>query len=251
MSANRPVKSDETMFAIIEMIRDLDGAGVTELADQVGMSKASIHHHLTTMQDHGFVTNVNGTYNLGLKFFALGIEARNRYTLYHAAKPELPNLADRVQEAVWTYVETNGIGMFIDGCAENSTLKLESVVGTTQHLHCCAIGKAILAHLPESRVEEIIDQHGLPERTENTITEEAALWEELETVRERGYALNLGEDIEGIHAAGVPVMDGSEVIGALGTGGPANRLDREYCETKLVEELLTSVNEIELNLAYN
>ena len=239
------------MFAIIEMIRDLDGAGVTELADQVGMSKASIHHHLTTMQDHGFVTNVNGTYNLGLKFFALGIEARNRYTLYHAAKPELPNLADRVQEAVWTYVETNGIGMFIDGCAENSTLKLESVVGTTQHLHCCAIGKAILAHLPESRVEEIIDQHGLPERTENTITEEAALWEELETVRERGYALNLGEDIEGIHAAGVPVMDGSEVIGALGTGGPANRLDREYCETKLVEELLTSVNEIELNLAYN
>lgn len=250
MSANRPIKSDETMFAIIQKIRELNGAGVTELADHVGMSKASIHHHLSTMQDHGFVTNVDGTYNLGLMFFAIGVEARNRYTLYHAAKPELPNLADRVQEAVWAYVEMNGKGMFIDGNTENSTLRLESVVGTSQHLHCCAIGKAILAYLPEARVEEIIQQHGLPKMTENTVTTEENLWDELETVREQGYALNLGEDIDSIHAAGVPVMDGSEVIGALGTGGPANRLDREYCETNLVEELLISVNEIELNLAY-
>jgi DNA-binding IclR family transcriptional regulator len=123
-------------------------------------------------------------------------------------------------------------------------------IGRQIHLHCSSAGKAILAHYPRQRVDEIIDRWELPPHTENTITDRAELYNELDRVRERGYAFNREEHVEGVHAIAAPIRHNQETIGVISVSGPANRLQGKRLEEELPSLLLSTINEIELNIAY-
>lgn len=251
MPPNRQVKSDVKLFEIVEALQELGGAGVTELARHLDMSKASVHHHLSTMEEHGYAVKENGQYYNGLGFFDVGVDVRNRYAIYHASKTVLPNLAESTGETAWCGVEENGLGMFINGYTVGATMNPDSTLGSWNHLHCSSIGKAILAHLPQERIDTIIQKHGLPEMTPHTITNRDELFEELAEIRERGYAFNRSEDVNGIHAVGVPVIvEEGEVVGALSVAGAANRVSREENRDELVRAVLAAADEVELNLVY-
>jgi DNA-binding IclR family transcriptional regulator len=114
------------------------------------------------------------------------------------------------------------------------------------------MGKAILAHLPESRVHEILDRHGLPEKTEQTITERDALFEELSEIRERGVAFDREERLSGLRCVAVPILsNSSRVEGALSVSGPTSRMQGERFESELPERLRSAANVIELNITYS
>jgi DNA-binding IclR family transcriptional regulator len=117
------------------------------------------------------------------------------------------------------------------------------------YLHHLSAGKAILARLPEERVEAIIDKHGLVERTENTITTRAELYDELETVRERGYAYNDGEEVDGLRAVGAAVSgpDG-EVLGAISLSGPKSRMRGERFDQGIPQAVKETADVIEFNI---
>ena len=130
-------------------------------------------------------------------------------------------------------------------------LRTASRVGKRQHLHQLAAGKAMLAEMSEGRVDDIIDRHGLPAKTEQTITDRDGIFEELETIRAKRYALNLGEAIPGLNAIGAAVHDDTdEPVAALTISGPASRLSREYLVDELSELLLSAIDEIEINMKY-
>lgn len=246
----RRVKSDETLFALFAALKETDGAGVTELADRLELAKSSVHRHLKTMEDHGFVVNEAGTYRIGLQFLHYGEYARNRSDVYHAAKNKVDDLAADCGEMAWLITHENGRAMYLYGAGGNTELDVDTIVGTWTPMHYNSGGKAILAQLPRAEAERIVDERGLPARTERTITDPERLFEELEATRDRGYALNLGEDLEGIRAVGVPIVFEGRVLGALSVAGPAHRLTTERCENELVETLFAAVDDVELNLAY-
>jgi DNA-binding IclR family transcriptional regulator len=126
-----------------------------------------------------------------------------------------------------------------------------SEIGNRRPLHQLAAGKAILAALPTEEVDRIVDRRGLPSRTDNTITDEERLREELERVRERGYAFNRSESIEGLNAVGACFRDEEGwPLGALSISGPANRLTGSLFEDELPNRLLGAINEVEINLKY-
>ncbi len=255
MTNNRPssargVQSDETLLAILGHLRETDGAGVTELANHLGLAKSTVHNHLATMRDHDFVVKHGDTYTLGLEFFSYGQYVRTRFEVYEAAKPVIDDLADTTDEMVWLIVHQRGQIMYLYGHAGDTNVNENALIGSWAYMHCNSSGKALLAHLPEEDVEYAIDRHGLPARTKNTITDRDELYAELERIREQGYALNLGEDLAGIHAVSVPLCHEEEVHGALAIAGPAHRVTRERCESEFVEELFASANDVELNLAY-
>lgn len=251
MGSGRRIKASETMFSIIEVLREHGRLGVTELSDILGISKGNAHHHLATLRDHGYVVKEDGKYAVGLEFFVVGVDTRSRYPIYQAARDELPDLAAETGETAWCMVEENGEGVFIDGYASGAPLSSDAVIGTRKPLHVSSAGKAILANLPEDRREAIIERDGLEAMTENTVTDRDELRRELETIRDRGFSLNLEEDVGGIHAVGAPVLDAdSRVVGAISVGGTATRLTEEYCERELVPLLKATADDIELNLAY-
>ncbi len=244
------VKSDETLLSIIDYLGDVDGAGVTEIAAHLNLAKSTVHDHLTSMVEYGFIVKRDHEYQLGLEFFNVGQSVRNRFDIYRATEPVIDSLYDQTEEMVWLFTHENGRVMCIDGCAGNTNIDANSLIGSWAYMHCNSSGKAILSQLPESEVEAIIDDHGLPVQTSNTITDSDELFTELERIREQGYALNLGEDLEGIHAVGVPLVFEGEVKGALSIAGPAHRVDLDRCENELAEILFAARNDIELNLAY-
>lgn len=244
------VKSDETLFTLVEYLRSSDGAGVTELAERTGLAKSTVHGHLTTMREHGYVVKEGDRYRLGLQFFDTGQYVRTQHRIYGAAKPSIDDLVEATCEMAWLMTHENGRVMYLYGGGGRTDVDVNALTGSWAHMHCNSGGKAILAHLPDPAVDRVIERHGLPAKTENTITDRAELVEELETVRERGYALNLKEDLSGIHAVGVPVVYEGTVRGAIAIAGPAHRVTRDRCENELVDQLRAATNDVELNLAY-
>lgn len=244
------VKSVETMFEIVDVLQQRDGAGVTEIAAEIGLSKSSVHKHLTTLVEQRCVIKRGDEYHLGLEFFQYGSYVRNRYDVFQKSKSLVTELADETGEMVWLITEENGMAMYLFGDGGSLDINVDSLVGTWTPMHLNSGGKAILSRLSDDRVREIVDQHGLPSRTDRTITDVDALFDELAETRERGYALNLAEDLEGIHAIGVPIMHQNEVQGALSIAGAANRLTEERCHEEYADRLLTAVNDLELNLTY-
>ena len=249
-AAGGGIKSDETLFDLVELLRELDGAGVTELAERLGVAKSTVHGHLTTLRDRGFVVKRSGRYELGLRFFEYGQYVRSQLEIVQSGTSAVEKLEAETGEMVWLLTHQNGKAIYVYGRAGDNEVNVNTILGTRTHMHCNSGGKAILAHLPESEVRDIVDTHGLPSRTENTITDRGQLFDELDRIREQGYALNRSEDLEGIHAVGVPLTVDGAVQGALSVAGPAHRLSTERCEGAVLDRLRAATNEIDLTLAY-
>lgn len=248
--STRPgVKSDETLFALVDHLEAGQGVGVTELAERTGRAKSTVHDHLTTMAEHGFAVKRDGEYYLGLEFFRHGHRVRTGRDVYRAARPVVDDLVADVDEMVWLTTHENGRVMYLYGDSGETDVTDDNILGSWAYMHCNSGGKAMLAHVPRAEIERIVERHGLPARTEHTITERETLLEELQEIRDRGYAVNRGEDLAGIHAVGVPLVYEGTVRGALAVAGPAHRVTDERIEA-YADRLLAASDDVELHLAY-
>lgn len=248
----RPVKTTQTAAAIIEFLKQNNGASLVAVADHLAIARSTAHRHLTTLVNEDWVRHdeAAGIYRVSLNLFHIGATEREDHPVYEFSKERVDELADRTGEKAWCIVEEGGRGIHLYG-ASNSPVTTYARVGTRTYLHQHAAGKSILAFRPRSEVSEIISRHGLPAVTENTVTDEEVLFEELDQIAEQGYALNREESFRGLHAVGVPLCDNSEyAVGALSISGPANRLNGELLESELPDILLEVANEIEINMSY-
>lgn len=247
----RPVTTTRTSFRILERLKEEEPLGATEVADRLELAKSTVHRHLRTLADDGYVVRGEGGYRVGLRLFDLGAHARQARELYHVARPKVDELAAETEEKVWCITEEAGMSVHLYGASGKRSVRTSAREGQRYHLHQTAAGKAVLAHLPEERVDRIVDRHGLPALTDETLTRRDGLFEQLERIRDRGYALNREESITGLHAVGVPVTDAGDVaVGAISVSGPANRLKGDRLTEELPDLLLGASNEIELNLTY-
>ncbi|SFR64881.1 IclR family transcriptional regulator [Halogeometricum limi] len=157
-------------------------------------------------------------------------------------------LATKTNELITLTVEEHGQGIYLDVNQDSADIHYPAISGARVKIHCTAAGKAMFAHLSDARVEEVIERHGLPAQTDETLTTREELFEELETVRERGYAYDRQEFRNGMRSIGAPILDESgNVLGGLSVAGPTHRLDGDRLETDLPTKLFQSVNVVELN----
>jgi len=216
-------KTTQTSLAIAEAVNDLGGATLSELSEYTDLATSTVHTHLHTLEQLEYVVEIDGEYRLGLKFFHLGENARMRDRRYRLARQTATELAGVVNEEVNFSVEEYGRSVVLFN-ELGGTGHEEFQVGRYFDMHSSASGKAMLAAFSDARVWEIIDERGLPEYTDNTITDPEELFAELSTIRDRGYAVNRQEELEGLRAVGMAVTetDGS-VFGALDISSPSYR----------------------------
>ncbi|ELY92285.1 IclR family transcriptional regulator [Natrialba hulunbeirensis JCM 10989] len=246
------IKSVETSLTIIEELKRQNGATVTELAAAIDVSKGTVHKHLTTLREHDYVVNNDGTYQIGLTFLDIGGYALCQFDGIKQVESKVRELADRTGETVQFSTEQHGRSVVLAREAGHKGVFSRARLGKRFHMHQISGGKAILAHLPKERVQEIIDRHGLPAATDATITSETELFEELECIRDRGYSFNKGESTDGLHAIGVPLMGPEgDVLGAFAVAGPSHRMHSERFKDEIPDVMRSVVNEIELNLTYS
>lgn len=249
-SDGRTVKAVQISCDILNALRALDGAGVTEIADHVGVSKGAVHTHLTTLKANELVVNRDGEYQLSLRFIDLGEYIRHQIEIHNIVEEEIEKLAENSGEVAQFMVEEHGRGIYLAKAEGENAVQTASYVGNRNPLHCTALGKTILAHTPEERVDEIVDRHGLPAKTSNTITERDELFDELERVRERGLALDNEEIFKGLQCVAAPVLNhDGEVIGAVSVTGPCSRMQDDRHEQEVAKMVRHTSNVIEVNAA--
>jgi DNA-binding IclR family transcriptional regulator len=248
---DRSVKSVCRAMSIVEQIRESNGATVTELAEGNDLAKSTVHGYLATMHDEGYLTKNGSVYHVGTKFLRLGEHSRTRRQGYSMVAEKVSDVAERTDERAQFVTEEHGRGVFLYRKTGEHAVETNSGTGKRMYLHSTSAGKSILAHLPEKTVETIIEERGLPTVTDNTIADPETLFSELSEIRERGYAFNHEENIEGLHAVGAPlVLEEQGVIGALSISGPTHRMKGDWFTRELPDLLLGTVNELELNIAY-
>lgn len=250
--AKQPIKSTETTFAIVNALKDLDGARVTELADYLGLPKSNVHNYLSTLHQEEYVVKDGPMYSVGIRFLELGAYARDRMDIYEIAKPEVEKLATETGELANLLIEEHGRGSYLHRARGDQAVQVEAYTGTRVYLHSTALGKAILAYMPTERVDDIVETHGLPPSTERTITTREELESALEGIRERGYSVDDEERLKGLRCVAAPILSNDDrVLGAVSVSGPTNRMKSERFETEIPEKLLETVNVIELNVTYS
>ncbi|EMA48178.1 IclR family transcriptional regulator [Halococcus salifodinae] len=252
MKRDVTVDATETTFRILEMLKELDGAGVTELATRLDIPKSTVHNHLVTLRKNEYVVKHGTTYRVGLQFLEFGEHTRNRMKIYDIARPEVEGLAEETGELSNFLVEEHGLGAYLCRARGDRAVRVDTYAGMRVHLHCTGLGKAMLAHMPEARVSEILDRRGLEPRTETTITDRDTLYEALAAIRERGYAIDHGERLSGLRCVAAPITDDADnAVGAVSVSGPSSRMKGEQLEKDISELVMSAANVIELNMSHS
>ncbi|WP_254538242.1 IclR family transcriptional regulator [Halomarina litorea] len=245
----KTIASVEKTLKVVEALWKLDGAGVTELAEFLGLSKSTVHVHLLTLERKGYVVSTDGRYELGLRFLNFGEYVKRAQPLYDVAHPTVEDLAAETGELAFCMVEQEGLATAICSGAGRRAVQTSVRVGTHTYMHASSAGKAILAHLSRERVDEILDRWGQPRFTENTIVDRGRLCEELRTMREEGVFYSNEEYARGVASVGVPVLgESGEIQGAITVFGTAMRLSGDRSGSDLPNQLLGAANQIEVNM---
>lgn len=249
-TSDRRIQSLERGFEVLEYLYREGETTVSELAAALDLSTSTAHIYLKTLSDLGYVKKAASKYSLSHRFLRLGTKTRKETDIYQAALSEVDKLADETNEVSALGIPERGKRVLLYKAESSEAVYDNPPAGEYTHMHWTALGKAILGHLPRDQVEGIIDQHGLPARTQQTITEESELFDELATINENGYAVEDEERWNGIRSVAVPIFDNETVIGSISVSGPKNRFDRDRIESELVTDLMQSKNVIEVRLAH-
>lgn len=247
--AKNPVKSVQRTIDIVDYLRNTGGARVTEIAGAVGVSKGTVHCHLATLEQNGYVIKDGNKYRLGLRFIDLAHHAKARIDIYDVTTAEVDVLAEESGEMALFTVEEGGDGVCLYVARGDDAVQTEIYVGYRTGLYHTAVGKAILAFLPAEKRDSLIDRMEFDPITPNTITDPRTLRDELERVRKDGIAYNHEETIKGLVGAGAPIRDqNGTVYGAISVIGPARRVSDERLTNEIPELIRRAVNIAEINI---
>ncbi len=222
---------------------------LTEIANELDVSKSTVHTYLRTLSQEGFLARTSDTYRLSLRHLSLSERVKNRISIYDDMKHEVDALAEKTDERAQFAKLEEDMVVFIYRAMSENAIPTTLSLGEYVYPHSVAAGKAMIAYLPDHRVNEIVERNGLPKQTENTVTDLDELKRRLDKVRERGYAFSDGERLRGVRCIGTPIRDDSgRVLGAISVSGPARRMTDERIDTELEDMLLESANVIEVNV---
>jgi DNA-binding IclR family transcriptional regulator len=201
------VQSVDRALGILEVLARVGEAGVTEIAAELGVHKSTAFRLVATLEGHRLVeqTADRGRYRLGVGILRLAGATAARLDLVQEARPVCRQLAADTGETVNIAVLSESSALYLDQVAGSSALQPHNWVGQRIPLHATSNGKVLLSGLPDSEVLALVGK--LPSYTPRTITTRTRLREELDRVREQGFALAVDELEVGLTAVAAPVRN--------------------------------------------
>ncbi len=203
---------------------------IAEIASATGWHKSSVHKLLVTLDHHGLLDRDETTkrYSLGFALAEYGRIALNNLDIRHAAKSFLRTLVDYTGETAVLSILRETKMVIVDVEEPQTQLRVSPTVGMRAPASTTSNGKAVLAFLPEDKVNEILSVEGLPAMTKKSITKAGAMRVEMAAIRERGYAMDNEEYQEGLAGISAPVFNSrGQAIGTLSIVGPACRITKD------------------------
>ncbi|MHC8503758.1 IclR family transcriptional regulator [Pseudonocardia bannensis] len=199
--------------------------GLSELAARSGLPLPTIHRLVRTMVNRGYLRQEpSRRYALGPRLIPLGDAAGRMLGTW--ARPHLDALVQQVGETANLAMLEGDSVVYVAQVPSPHSMRMFTEVGRRVLPHCTGVGKALLSTLPADEIRQIVRRTGMPAQTEKTITTPDDLLTELGRIRERGYAIDDGEQEMGVRCVAVPVGD-SPLPVAISVSGPSGRLTTE------------------------
>jgi DNA-binding IclR family transcriptional regulator len=247
------LRSVERAIAVLKAFSEEEPElGVTEISHRLRLPKSTVYRLLVSLQQEGIVDQDPETekYRLGIELVRLAGLVLRQIDVRQVARPYLRSLGEASEETVNLSVLTDGGKVInIDGISSPRIVRNVGWLGREMLPHCISSGKALLAYLPQQWLERILAK-GLPRFTEKTITDPIRLQEELERVRQQGYAVAQEELEAGLSAVAAPIWNHEgQVVAAISVSGPSFRLSSEKLP-ELAELARRNANEISYQLGY-
>ena len=207
---------------LVDLIADSGPAGarLTDLARDVGLSKAAAYSILATFRSRGIVVDqgegMTKRYRLGLSLLRLGDLAVANTGLADVAMPVLRDLTQEVGLTSRVAMMDNGFAVVIGRIDAPGTIRFDAALGRRERPHCSGVGKVLLAAMPRSAAMALLERVGHTARTPKTLTSTEDLSSDLDRIAARHYALDDEEDHEGIICVAAAVFghDG-KAVGAI------------------------------------
>lgn len=232
---SRQVQSLTRALALLELVaRSHDGLTLAELARTVGLPPSTVHRFLTTLEQRGYVRHdaAGSIWQIGVQAFIVGSAFLRTRDVLAMAQPHMRRLMEESGETVNLYVVDEGEVVCIGQVECRQMMRAIARPGGRVKMHCSGAGKAMLAWLPEAELTRVVRQHGLKRFTERTLDTPSRLHRDLETVRERGWAVDDEEYAVGLRCVAAAVSDEQgQPVAALSLSGPGARID----ETRLAD----------------
>ncbi|GGG89768.1 IclR family transcriptional regulator [Parapedobacter pyrenivorans] len=203
------------------------GMGITEISNQLGISKNSTFRIAMTLLHYGYLTRDENSkaFNLSGKLLSVGYAAVTEQNLLEKSLDVLRDLRNTTKETVLIGIILADEGVVLEQVPGLHSFKFWIDVGTRFPLHTAVPSKAILAFLPEKVQQPICSRIEFKKYTNKTITKLDVFLDELKRVKETGYAIDGGEEVEGMHCIGAPIFNGNSYpVAAIWITGPSDRL---------------------------
>jgi DNA-binding IclR family transcriptional regulator len=229
--SNSFVPSLERGLAILEILaKSRAGLSLSQVTRQLELPKSSVHCLLRTFEKAGYVYRdaACGKYRVSLSICELARQALQGIGLRDQARNSLRTLAERTGFTVHLAVLEQGSCVLIDKVTPPGVSRTATWVGKQLALHCTAVGKTLLAFLPDRDAEQLIANQGLIRYNDNTICSTRQLKQELQQIRMRGFALDDEEEEIGVRCIGAPIFNvNREAVAALSIVGDSQQMSGE------------------------
>ena len=234
MHKSTSVKTVDRLVRILDCFSPEQYAwSLADLSVHLGLPKSTLHRFLVSLESHGILRRgaADKRWRLGYRPLIWGSAAAQSTGLRHIARPIMRELVDSTGEtAILTIYQGHEV-ICIDKVETSHSVRMTLEVGTRRPPHAGASSKVLMAHLPESEIQAIIQDKGLPKLCRNTITHPEELMIELSHVRELGYADSHEETDPGAWGVATPIYDQSgNVVAAIGIAGPSSRCTEEHLQ---------------------
>jgi DNA-binding IclR family transcriptional regulator len=243
------VQSLERAFAVLDEVAR-HPAGVTAIAERVGLPKSTVARLLATLEELDAVERFDGArWRIGPGVTALSAAASPERSLAAVARPQLADLVAQLGEDAGLGLPDGNEILYVDQVESGNPVQVRDWTGTRAPMHAVPSGLVLLAEWPEDACEAYLGRE-LEALTKRTVTDPSQLRERLAEVREAGYAWGLEEFAEGIDSVAAPVRDGrGKAIAAIHVHGPAYRFPPEGAAARIAERVVGAAAAVGRELA--
>ena len=224
---NYPIESVDRALTLLGLFKERHTLRLSDAAETLGVAKSTAHRLLAMLAHHGFVEQEAATrlYHVGPGLVQIGLAVTGSFDVRAIVRPYLDALVAEIDETAHLVTLRAKEMVFLDGVESTKPLRAADRTGTSLPAHTTAGGKALLAHLPDAALRSLYPEHRLVRRTPKSCRSRKALFEELRSVRERGYAHNDGESEPELAAYATAIRGRSgHARVAIVISGPAARI---------------------------
>lgn len=238
-SAN-PIQSLDRALVVLDTLAENSGLTLSELAEKLDQSVATMYRVLTTLSIRGFVESDPQTqeWHIGPASFRLGSAFLRRSSVVERARPVMRTLMEATGETANLGIEKDGNVMFVSQVETHESIRAFFPPGSLSQMHASGIGKALLSLYSVRDLDRFLREQSLTTFTEKTLNTPDAIRANMAETRAQGYAVDDEEKTVGMRCVAAPIVNFfGEAVAGISVSGPANRLsqDRIYDVAALVK----------------